>query len=353
MRTYSITAPRGMVPLVLKRRRMLRAAVLAELCLIGWLTYLVISSNVLVAAPHMHPPEQTWQYDWHVYLGGARDLLEQSLYRVPLVLDPYRLPVNVYNQTPLTAAWALPLSPLDVVTGGNIWLVSMLVSIGAGTVLAAAAVGLRLPALTAGLGLWAYSGSPWFMTDVLLGNINGLMFLLVAAFVGLHLHGKERAAGLILGVTIATKPWALALLPLLARERKWRELGWAGAFVLVQGIAFLGWLGVDVLPQMVGAISSSVPVEPGVPVLGWSLVRQIYQLPAWTGVAVGAALLAIPVRGRIGLGIGILAGLTLLVVNLWQHYLPVIALGVCLLIGPLIERVRYAFFGRYRSATTR
>ncbi len=340
-------------PLMIKFRRMLRTTVLAELCLIGWFFYLVISSSVLVAAPHVHPPNLIWQYDWHVYAGGARDLFDHSLYRVPLVLDPFVLPVNVYNQTPLTAAWALPLSPLDVVTGGNIWLVSMLVSIGAGTILAAAALGVRLPALAAGLGLWAYSLSPWFTADVLLGNINALMFLLVAAFVWLHLHGKERAAGLILGLAIATKPWTLALLPLLIRERRWREMGWAGAFVVVQGIAFLGWLGVDILPQMVRAITSSVPVEPGVPLLGWSLVRQTYHLPVWTGVALGAALLAIPVRGRIGLGIAMLAGLTLLIVNLWQHYLPVIALGVCLLIVPLAERVWQAFFGRYRSATTR
>ena len=338
---------------MLKGSHPLRTVVLAALCLVGWLSYLWNSFRMLLAAPHVHPPQQIWQYDWHVYLGGARGLLDQSLYRVPLVLAPYRLPVDVYNQTPLTAAFALPLSPLTVVTGGNIWLVSMLVSIGAGTILAAAALGLRPPALTAGVGLLAYSWSPWFTGDVLLGNINGLMFVLVAAFVWLHLQGKEQAAGLILGIAIATKPWALAFLPLLTRERKWQEMGWAGVFVLVQGIVFLGWLGVDVVPQMVRAISSIVPVEQGVPVLGWSLVRQMYQLPAWTGIAVGAALLAIPVRGRVGLGIATLAGLTLLVVNLWQHYLPVIVLGVCLLMVPLIERVREAFFDRYRSVANR
>lgn len=319
----------------------------------GWFTFFWISSSALLAAPNMHPPDQTWLYDWHVYLGGARGLLDHTLYRVPLVLDSYRMPINAYNQTPLTAAWALPLSALDVVTGGNVWLVSMLVSMAAGMVVAAAALGFRRPLLTAGIGAWAYGWSPWFTADVFLGNINGLMFLLVAAFVFLHLRGQQRAAGFVLGIAIATKLWPLAVLPLLARERKWREMGWAGALLLVQGIMFLGWLGADVVPQMVRAISSSVPIEPGVPVLGWTLVRQMYQLPVWTGIAVGATLLAIPVRGRIGLGIGILAGLTLLIVNLWQHYLPVITLGILLMVGPLVDGVRQAFFGGYRSVTTR
>jgi Glycosyltransferase family 87 len=334
---------------VLKARRMLPVVALPLMGVVGWVFFCLSSSKLLLTPSRVPPDSQLWQYDWHVYIGGAKGLIDQSLYRVPLMLVPYHLPVDLYNQMPLTAAWALPLSPLDVVTGGNVWLVSMLVCIGLGTILASAALGARLPALTAGLGLLVYTASPWFSADVLLGNINGLMFLLVAAFVWLHLQGKEPAAGLILGVAIATKPWALAFLPLLARERRWQEAGWAGFVLLAQGLAFLGWLGIDVAPQMVGAITSSVPVDPGVPVLGWSLVREMYHLPAWTGVALGAAMLAIPVRGRAGLGVAILAGLTLLVVNLWQHYLPVIALGVCLLMVPLAKMVRQAFF----SAATR
>jgi hypothetical protein len=325
-------------------KRMLQFVVLAAMGLVGWLSYLLISTKVLVTVARDPRLEQLWQYDWHVYLGGARGLLDHSLYRVPLIVAPYRLPVDVYNQTPLAAAWALPLSPFDIVTGGNIWLVFMLVSIAGGAVLATAAFNTRLPALSAGLGLLAYSLSPWFAADVLLGNINGLMFLLVAAFVWLHLKGKDRSAGLVLGIAIATKPWALAFLPLLVRERRWQEAGWAGVFLLAQGIAFLGWLGIDVMSPMVTAIISTVPIDPGVPVLGWSLVREAYHLPLWTGLALGGALLAIPVRGRAGLGMAILAGLTLLVVNLWQHYLPVIVLGVCLLMIPLVDRVREAFW---------
>lgn len=323
------------------------------LCLLGWVSFVLIGSSTLIAAPHVPIAQLYWQLDWHVYRSGASGLLHHSLYRVPLELNSYSLPVHVYNQTPLTAAWAIPLMPLDVVAGGNVWLIAMLVSIAAGTILATAAFGLRRPVLTAGIGLLAYSWSPFFPADALLGNINGLMFMLVAAFVWLHLRGHERGAGLILAIAIATKPWALAFLPLLARERRWREMRLALVLVLAQGIVFLGWLGVDVVPHMVSAITSSVPIDKDNPVFGWAFVRQTYHLPVWTGIAVGTALLAIPVRGRAGLGIAILAGLTLMVVNLWQHYLPVMVLGACLLIVPLLTTVRQAFQRHYRRNATR
>lgn len=332
-----------MPPRFLNMPHRLRVGLLTALSVLGWVSFVLVASSALAAARHTPIAYLYWQLDWHVYRAGASGLLEQDLYRVPLALNWYPLPVSVYNQTPLTAAWALPFVALDAVTGGNIWLIAMLVSIGAGAILAASAISPRHPLLIAGIGLLAYTVNPFFVDDVWLGNINGLMFLLVAAFVCLHLRGHQRGAGLILAIAIATKPWALAFLPLLAREGRWREMRWAGVPLLVQGIGFLGWLGVDVLPHMVGAITSNVRIEQGVPVFGWALVRQFFHLSIWTGIAVGAALLAIPSRGRIGLGIAILAGLTLFVVNLWQHYLPVMVLGACLLVGPLVETMRKAF----------
>lgn len=310
---------------------------------VGWLYYAVISAAALIAELQREAPQLAWQYDWHVYLGGARSLVDQSLYRVPLSLDTYPLPVDVFNQTPLAALWALPLSAFTVEAGGGVWLGFMLVSIAGGMIFAAAALGLPRPGALAGIGLLAYSLSPWFTGDVLLGNINGLMFLLVAAFAWVHLQSKDRAAGLILGVAIATKPWPLAFLVLLARERGWREIRWVAAVLAVQGILFLAWLGVDVLPHLATAVTSPVPIEPRVTVFGWSLMRETYGMPDWVGYAVGLLLLALPAHGRLGLGIAILASLTLMVPNLWAHYLPVIALGLALIMIPLTERVRMAF----------
>jgi len=334
-----------------QRRRVLDGALPTGFGLLGWLFYPVISSAILIAERQPESLQLSWQYDWHVYLAGARDLVDRSLYRGALTLDGYPLPVEVFNQTPFAAAWALPFLPLDVVTGGRMWLALMVISIAAGMIISVAVLGLRRPVLLGGIGLLAYSLSPWFWVDVLLGNINGLMFLLVAAFAWLHLHGRDRAAGLMLGIAIATKPWPLAFLPLLARERRWQEMRWAMAFVLLQAIVFSGWLGADVLPGMAAEITSPVPISEGVPVFGWSLIRETYGLPAWGGLVIGLLLLVVPARGRIGLGNAILAGLTLLVVNLWQHYLPVIALGLLLVIIPVARDVWVAFRpGGCRSA---
>jgi len=325
------------------RRRLLTDALLIGAGIAGWLFYAVISTAVIVVEPQRDNPQLAWQYDWHVYVAGARDLLERDLYRTPLTLDGHPMPVDVFNQTPLTALWALPLAPFDVVTGGHVWLGLMVLSIGAGMAFAAASLRWRMPVITAGIPLLAYTLSPWFLPDVLLGNINGLMFLLVAAYLWLHVRGFARAGGLLLGVAIATKLWPLAFLPLLARERRWREMTWAGGFAVAQGVLFLVWLGPDVLPSMAPAMTSPVPIEPGVPVLGWSLLRETFGLPGWLGAAAGLLLLAVPARGHIGFGIAILAGLTLFIANLWQHYLPVVTLAIGLVVGPLLASVRAAF----------
>lgn len=322
-----------------ERRQMLRTALLAAMCAVGWLLYLVISLAIIVTEPQRSNPQLAWQYDWHVYLGGTRDLIDRSLYREPLTLDSFPLPVSEFNLPPMSAATALPLAPFDPELGGNIWLGLMVASIAVGVALATAVLGAKRPVLFAGIGLLAYTVSPWFTADILLGNNNGLTLPLVAGFVLMHLRGRQRAAGLLLGIAISFKPWPLALLPLLVREGAWREIRWAAVFLVAQGVVFLGWLGVDVVPSMVAAITSPVPIEPGVPVLGWTFLRQSFGLPGWIGVVAGILLLAIPARGRVGLGIAILAGLTLMVPNLWQHYLPVVVLGVALLLVPLVAWV--------------
>lgn len=336
---------------MIHRRRVLGDALLLGLGLLGWLSYAILSSAILSAERQPEDLRLASQYDWHVYRAGARDLLDRSLYRGRLELPGFPLPVDVFNQTPLAAGWALPLLPLDVLTGGRIWQVLMVISIAAGMILSAAVLRLPRVVLLSGIGLLAYSLSPWFWVDVLLGNINGLMFLLVSAFAWLHLHGREQPAGILLGIAIATKPWPLAFLPLLARERRWLELRWALAVLFIQALLFLTWLGFDVLPGMWSQVSSPVPISEGVPVFGWSLIRETYDLPVWGGVVVGLLLLALPARGRIGLGVAILAGLTLVIVNLWQHYLPVLTLGLTLVIVSLGRHVWRTFRPKVRPST--
>ena len=100
---------------------------------------------------------------------------------------------------------------------------------------------------------------------------------------------------------------------------------------------------------MFAAITSPVPIEPGVPVLGWTILRQSFGLPGWIGVATGVVLLAIPARGRVGLGVAIVAGLTLMVPNLWQHYLPTVVLAAALIVAPLVAQVWDAFAAPRRT----
>lgn len=325
------------------RPNWLRTALLAAGGLLGWLFYFAIATAIIIAEPLRNSPQLAWQYDFHVYLGGARDLVEGTLYRVPLTLDSFPLPVSVFNLPPVSALAALPWAPFDPIAGGQVWLALMTVCIGVGCVLAAGAFGLRPAVLYGGIGAFLYLLSPWFTADMLLGNNNGIVFPLVAGFILMHLRGRHRASGLLLGIAVAFKPWPLAFIPLLLRERSLREVYWATGVLVVQGVLFLGWLGPDVLPLMVGAIMSPVPIEPGVPVLGWTYLRHYIGLPAWIGPLLGLLLLAIPVRGRMGLGLGLFAGLTLMVPNLWQHYLPVVVLGVALLLVPLASRVWDAF----------
>jgi len=52
-------------------------------------------------------PFRGWLTDWHVYAAGARDLLDGTLYTVPLV-SPYPIPVDAFNLPPASALTAIP-----------------------------------------------------------------------------------------------------------------------------------------------------------------------------------------------------------------------------------------------------
>ena len=61
------------------------------------------------------------------------------------------------------------------------------------------------------------------------------------------------------------------------------------------------------------------------------------------GFAVAAILLAIPARRKIGLGLGILAGMAA-VPNLWVHYVPTIIVGSLLIASGVYAARRTANF---------
>lgn len=285
------------------------------------------------------PGQPVWLYDWNVYHAGAVQLLERTLYRVPLVEPGFDLPLSVFNLGPLAAVWAVPFLPLGREAGGVAF---VLVSI------AAVVVGISLSLRTLGVRqAWgavivcAYLLAWPLVSDQLgLANINDLMFAIVAAFAWAHVAGHQRIAGVLLAVAIGTKVWPVALVLLLLRERRWPELramAWTLVAVFVGTVA---WLGPDVILAIAHAVigANGPRFYPDIPQLWTSAARQWWTWwPAWGTYVVAAMLMAVPVRGRLGLGIGILAGLSLNA-NLWYHYVWVFGLGLALFVVGLRHR---------------
>src|SRR5690348_16098676 len=98
--------------------------------------------------------------------------------------------------------------------------------------------------------LGAISLTPIFPNLVRIGNINPLVLLTIVGFVTAHLAGRQRTAGILLGVAIAIKLWPVALIVVVIRSRVWQELRWAFAVLLLQAGGILVWLGIDVVPHI-------------------------------------------------------------------------------------------------------
>lgn len=314
--------------------------------LVLWTTWLTRCATIVIAHAELLPRRNTWLYDWNVYHAAASDLLERSLYRGPLVEPGHPLPVEVFNYPPLAAAWAVPLLPFGREPGGIAWLVIGILATSAGALLATRAVGLswRWASVVAGLALAIYATLwPHIENDILLANNNHLVFALAAGFAMAHVQGHQRVAGVVLALAIGTKLWPVALVVLLLRERRWLELRWAATALAVQGVLALAWLGPDVIGPMVPAILGQNLSRGGtgtVPVLWTTWARQAWDWwPAWGTYAVAGALLLVPATGRLGLGLGIIGGLSLNL-YLWHHYAPVFAFGVVLILVGALARLR-------------
>lgn len=280
-----------------------------------------------------------WLLDWHVYAAAAHDLSERTLYGVPLKYPGWPLPVNDFNLPPAAAMWPLPLVVLPDEWGGVVWMaVSFAAWMLAWSILFSKLLELPHAWILIGLGLAAYSTSFAFDIHVSVGNINDLVLGLVAIFAWLHFRERTRAAGIALGLAIATKLWPIAIVALLIREHRWTELIWAAGTTSVTTGALLLWVGSDAITPMIDALRTTVAVEPNNPVLWVTWLRQSFSWwPAWAPIAIAVLLLLVPARGRAGLGTTVMAGLTL-VPNLWGHYLPTIVFGLALASIPLWAR---------------
>jgi hypothetical protein len=262
--------------------------------------------------------------DYHVHAGAAWDLLDGSLYRAELTY-PGRLPIDRFNYPPLAAAIAVPFALLPEAIGGSAWLLLNIVGIAIGFVLFARLLGAH-PGW-AGIGFGLYTIHP-FAPSLLHGNINPLMIGVVMAFAVLHVAGRDRWAGIALAIAIGLKLWPFVFVPLLLRERRWTTLAVAAGAIAIQGLLTIAWLGLDVIGPMLADLTYRLPPEPDDYLLNpW---------PAWAGYLVAVGLLLVPARGRLGIGLAMLAGMAV-VPNLWHHYLPTIVIGAVLVLRAALD----------------
>jgi hypothetical protein len=275
-------------------------------------------------------PIPTWLYDWHVYAAAAARLLEGTLYYVPLE-SAFPLPVVVFNYPPLSALVVAPLLLLPDQVAGTLWVAANIAAMGLVLVITLRLLRLAHGVAWAGIGFYIFSFNPWYWL-ALLGNNTPLVLLLIVAFAHFHLSGRQGRAGLLLGIAIGMKLWPAALIPVLLRERQLRSLLVVVGISAAVGLATIAWLGPEVIGPAADSIRSRGDIKPGNLVFGITWLRENFDWwPSWGGYAIAALLVAIPARGRLGIGLGMLAGMAA-VPNLWRHYLPTLIVGFLLVV---------------------
>lgn len=275
----------------------------------------------------------SWLLDWHVYAAGGRDFLDGTLYSIPLK-SAYELPVSAFNYPPLSAISVIPLLVFTDAVGGTAWVVLNVLAIAGTAVLAARLLGASQPALWGAVGFLTYTFHPW-MRLAFLGNNTPVVLFLVTAFAHQHLRSRDRSAGVLLGAAIAFKLWPVALVPLLIRDRRWQSVASAAVVCGLLALVTLAWLGPEVIGPAARAMQVKAVINPDNPVFYTSWLRETQSWwPSWGAFAVAAILAAIPARGLLGIGLGILGGVAL-VPNIWRTYIPTLLMAAAFVVREL------------------
>lgn len=301
---------------------------LAVSALGGWGVFVAVSAATLLRGGAAGTGD-VFQVDWHVYWAAARDLVEGDLYRVPLDAVGRTLSADEFNLPPLSAAWAVPLLALPVLVGGYVWQAVAVAAIASSAIAAASTLRIPRPWLIAGLALGPLALTLPYLEGLHLGTNNFLVLALVAGASWAYLARRDTAAGLLLGLAVATKLWPATLLVVALRERRPRVAGLAAAVVGIQSLVLFGWLGFDALGYAVDNFRDPIPATGFL--IGPTAVPGLRD--AWhsgLGLVVAFALLALPLRGRAAIGAATLAGLAV-IPNLWVHYAPTVLFGVALI----------------------
>jgi alpha-1,2-mannosyltransferase len=228
-------------------------------------TLLLAAAGIAILAAVFAFKVQAEMADFEVnYRAGHRLGLGETLYRTA---DSHWQ----FKYSPFSAMIYLPLSVLPLPAAKAVWFLLVATAIAAVIVLGyrlAIAAGSAKPGLAVFLA--ALILAKFFLREIQLGQINALITALLMGMVLLIVRDDEApssrrrmAAGILWGLAMALKPYAVIFLPYLVLKRKVRALVWGGA-VLAATLAvpalFYGIRGnITVLWEWISSLSRSTP----------------------------------------------------------------------------------------------
>jgi len=152
-----------------------------------------------------------------------------------------------YAYTPVLAMLLLPLSYLPYVWASVIWVALNVIALSLGCWLILLSQGKITPARLALALLLLYGYRP-ALVGLRLGQIDVLIFLVIALSFYLLKKGSEGWAGALLGLAIAIKFFAAILVGYLLWKRRWRSVLWAGVVALALVVGSYAVVGFDTIP---------------------------------------------------------------------------------------------------------
>ncbi|MBX2979818.1 MAG: DUF2029 domain-containing protein [Flavobacteriales bacterium] len=208
-------------------------------------TIILLSGIALLLLIVEHINGRFWLNDFRVYYGAAQALLNGT----PLYGVAYGLDSGVFKYAPAMALLYTPLALLPYGVAATIQYLGITAAFIAALILADRILRERLlggkPSLHAVLLLTALVGIVHLHRELHLGNINAMLLCLLLLTLNALLQGREKAAGLLLGLAILAKPHFAVLLPLLVLHGRYRVLTITTVVVLAGLLAPALLVGLD------------------------------------------------------------------------------------------------------------
>lgn len=240
--------------------------------------------------------------DFSIYLAAAHTMAAGGS---PYAhFDPNTVVMDGFDYPPFAALLIRPLALVGAHSAGVIWLALMLAAtVAAAVIVARTALPAAWPRVELGViaalafGPAAYSF--W------IGQINGLVFLLVALAYRDYVRERQVRVGVLLGLAAAIKVGPVILVLLLLRRRWWRGAAAMTASGLVATAAALPLIGFGALQTFIGTVLPTL----GRPT-GWiynqTAAASISRVASWSVLAPDPASAVIQFAG-LAAGIAVIA----------------------------------------------